>query len=526
TDVLDLRSHRQIFDYGFISENLVSGKKDQLDSLEESDSDIEDRYIFTISEWLEFKYSSTPNFFKRKHLSREIALKQDELIRIKSNLERAKENRYNFIVNSIDAVLRARKVYTSELCNKFVERFDRINIIDSLYYDIACIQSEISLGKFLNIDKKREFIDKKKRFDKQRRQFENTISELRARTDIKRIFVLNEEVNRYIDTVVALESGIIQLKNELQYIMEKSLALSPLEVQKRLMDVLENLKKIGTACSRKMDVRSQFVYTGKQKPVTKKEVQKLLYYVKEYDPEIFNNSRVKYMGIPKFIIIPANGGALYDWKTNCVFIPAISDIPLEEYFIVSMAEFRLDADRENLLITGYKGAAGYSDSEPAAKIKKDFLKDYTDYMCSETKGIHKMKKNILQWFIGEIAPKNDNVKMSLKYDPCLMSLEESESINTLLVQKCEQGTATAEENYGLGILYFCKGKFEKAAEVFAKAAEMDPDYADAYYNLGIANMKASRKEESIKGFSTFVSICPPGLWFDFSQEHLKRLKAS
>ena len=42
----------------------------------------------------------------------------------------------------------------------------------------------------------------------------------------------------------------------------------------------------------------------------------------------------------------------------------------------------------------------------------------------------------------------------------------------------------AKLQYNKGIDYYQLGQFEEAASCFKKATELDPNYIDAYYNLG------------------------------------------
>ena len=53
-----------------------------------------------------------------------------------------------------------------------------------------------------------------------------------------------------------------------------------------------------------------------------------------------------------------------------------------------------------------------------------------------------------------------------------------------------------------------QGKLEEAIEAYNKALSIKPDYADAYYNLGIALQDQSKLEEAIEAYKKALSIKP------------------
>ena len=78
--------------------------------------------------------------------------------------------------------------------------------------------------------------------------------------------------------------------------------------------------------------------------------------------------------------------------------------------------------------------------------------------------------------------------------------------------------AVSAENYNnLGIQEYEKGNYEKAIEYFSKAIELKPDYAEAYYNRGLAYLKTGSKytaegrknlNNAIADFSKAIELKP------------------
>lgn len=63
-------------------------------------------------------------------------------------------------------------------------------------------------------------------------------------------------------------------------------------------------------------------------------------------------------------------------------------------------------------------------------------------------------------------------------------------------------------NFQLGLAYVHTSNFTKAAEVFAKATQIDPRFAYAYYYAGHASYKAKRVDQMAKYWATFLKLAP------------------
>lgn len=65
-----------------------------------------------------------------------------------------------------------------------------------------------------------------------------------------------------------------------------------------------------------------------------------------------------------------------------------------------------------------------------------------------------------------------------------------------------------DARYNLGSAYYGKGDYERAADSFKKAVEINPQYAMAYHNLGQSYDKMNRLDEAVEAYGKAISIEP------------------
>ncbi|CAN5812748.1 hypothetical protein BH18ACI4_BH18ACI4_24090 [soil metagenome] len=69
-----------------------------------------------------------------------------------------------------------------------------------------------------------------------------------------------------------------------------------------------------------------------------------------------------------------------------------------------------------------------------------------------------------------------------------------------------QASAEAKRLYKLGVKYGRGGLFRQASELFQKAVELNPTYADAHYGLGLALFDQGRWQEAIQSFEQALKL--------------------
>ncbi len=78
--------------------------------------------------------------------------------------------------------------------------------------------------------------------------------------------------------------------------------------------------------------------------------------------------------------------------------------------------------------------------------------------------------------------------------------------------------------YNIGRIYYASDKIDLAVVEYRKAIELYPDYLQAHYSMGQANMKQGNRKEAIKQFKEVVRIAPDSEMAHLSREHLDLLK--
>ena len=78
----------------------------------------------------------------------------------------------------------------------------------------------------------------------------------------------------------------------------------------------------------------------------------------------------------------------------------------------------------------------------------------------------------------------------------------------------------------LGRVYFAEGKTDLAIEQYKKSIELQKDYANAYYHLGLACMQRRDKFDAVTAFKEVLRIAPDSEIGQLSREHLDMLDVS
>jgi tetratricopeptide (TPR) repeat protein len=120
---------------------------------------------------------------------------------------------------------------------------------------------------------------------------------------------------------------------------------------------------------------------------------------------------------------------------------------------------------------------------------------------------------------GKITQKIDN-RIKIDVGGMLMGyyLDEIETINGKRVEVYNPDVNAQEEKRDnkfasqeasdQGVAYLDRQRYDEAIAEFNKAIEIDPSFADAYYNRGIANSKKGNLDQAISDYTKAIQINP------------------
>jgi tetratricopeptide (TPR) repeat protein len=76
------------------------------------------------------------------------------------------------------------------------------------------------------------------------------------------------------------------------------------------------------------------------------------------------------------------------------------------------------------------------------------------------------------------------------------------------IQEEKKDKFASQEASDQGVAYLDRQRYDEAIAEFNKAIEIDPDFADAYYNRGIANSKKGNLNQAISDYTKAIQINP------------------
>ncbi len=84
----------------------------------------------------------------------------------------------------------------------------------------------------------------------------------------------------------------------------------------------------------------------------------------------------------------------------------------------------------------------------------------------------------------------------------------------------------ADTHYNLGVMFVNQKDFARAAQEFQQVVELEPDDADAYYNLGLIYAEhLPDRERAIKFFQRYLSVDPAGRDATYAKQYIATWRA-
>jgi len=94
----------------------------------------------------------------------------------------------------------------------------------------------------------------------------------------------------------------------------------------------------------------------------------------------------------------------------------------------------------------------------------------------------------------------------------------------LYVLGCQAQSMQWETHYKNGTTLVIDGEYEEAIVELSKAIELDPEYADAYYNRGLAYNRSGEVAKAISDYEKCIELSDDPEVAKLVQELLDKLK--
>jgi rhomboid protease GluP len=100
--------------------------------------------------------------------------------------------------------------------------------------------------------------------------------------------------------------------------------------------------------------------------------------------------------------------------------------------------------------------------------------------------------------LSALAPRNENILYALGFTE--LELKRPQQAREAFTQLLKLNPNNAEGHFGLGAVFSFEGKHAEALGEYQRTAQLDPDYQDVFYNIGLAQSKLNRFDDAIASF--------------------------
>jgi tetratricopeptide (TPR) repeat protein len=468
--------------------------------------------IFLVTDWIMESYQKTISGDRIESLERELKVAEQQHSRHEQEIRNQQQLRRELL-------LRER--------GGQAEMIELLEQADSMSRYILKIKRRTAKGAFLSVDEKRKNCRIQMDYEKlnaRTGRIGGSVSSPEVKSALKQC---TEQIEEHTLGALDNEELVARIKEDLSNIQAQQHALSSMEIEAALRKEFDYIRDMVKLAAKRLRLESSCFMKPGETAAGVADVNECIGRILEFDPEIVHNQRVVLFGLPGILLVPGNGRALYEWKSNRIIVPLFTpDGNLMASIATSMIEYRLDTDEEKKLLTTYNELPRHKGVKSVIRLKNDLIKEYLIWMTSEYNGYKVLPKEERRWFEQEIAPAKNDISVPLECRPYMMHTEEFN-------RKCREtdtvlagGTATIppETLWIASVLLFQQGKFKESMECLEALVQKQPDNKMAWYNLGHVCMKLMRKQEALRYFTEFCKRNPQSWWASVAMEHVRRLQ--
>ncbi len=389
-----------VLNFGLIDENLLPEPDKILTMIEDDKKYVEspDFKIYYLDEYLRKVYKDAFGFTKLEDLNKQLQELEKNYSALKGELEELIKGKDNITINFPEG----------EKVREISHR------IDELKKPSLIIDRDMAAGKSFTGDERTRVLGIKNEIDKMKKALDTYMANFRGKVpeEYLRTFRLAfEKQDEIVRRIIKAEEDIEKKKGEIKICQEEIKSVTQKQKENKFKDELIRLKRMMQLCAKRGKVEFSSVLVGVRDIATKVKLFETLKKFETIDPLIYENSRVRKQGKPEFILIPGSGYAIYDWERNMIIYPVAVSKNLEEQLANAYVEYRWDVDEERLLRDSYGDLKPYKGLS-FMKLKDALVKDYIIFATKESKGWKVLDKEVREWFLWKIAPKQKSQQVN------------------------------------------------------------------------------------------------------------------
>lgn len=281
--------------------------------------------------------------------------------------------------------------------------------LDGLVKATAVLDRKMKAGASISNEERAKIVQTRNAKQQLKNQINKFLTTIKGR-------VSDDQIKQFTDLGEELENKVIQELNDKAELAKKQQGVKDHELEMKGISIKQKetayknevirIKKYALLMAKKVKVDPMAVLVNVREIANKTSVSKILelFLSEKVDPEIFDESlpRIKKDGIPRIMLIPGSGVAVYDWEKHVFMIPMQYPKSLEESLANAFVEFHWDMDEDKSLRESYGDLKIYKKLS-YTKLKQQLGKDYVIWATQESKGWKKLDKEVRAWFQVKIA---------------------------------------------------------------------------------------------------------------------------
>jgi tetratricopeptide (TPR) repeat protein len=516
-----IQNERPFIDGGITAELLGDAYQPLTDKFNSESISYKHLKICPVSAWLQEMIRVVLQGDRKELLEQDIKREQSDLLKLQKEVSTLQGTRKTALLQELTA---DPACHTDQ---NLYHQIDKMVETDRLSLRLLKIKKAVARGSYLSPEERRTHAQRESQIKKDTWQYEALVNRIRNLNGRKIFHDLNAKLEKLFTELIDKECEIEKHRQSIQTIETKQNSISAAEMEDRFSREWEYLRDLIKLAAKRVHSEN-LPLIGKPEPFfTPAQAAACFDRILEFDPRVFHNEHAGSYGVPSVLLVPGTGNALFDWKNNQFIIPLMPPAGNFQASIASaVVEYRFDVDGDKTILNSFWKVDENKELKSLFQIKNKFVKDYTTWIVSESKGYKVLGKEVRKWFEHEIAPNRTEIYTP----PDLMSFALSPQQYTVLQKELqarlekEGENAPADVFWTASIIAYQQGKFAESHDLLITLLKKNPGHVFGYYNLGFSGIKTGRKPEAIRGFGEFIKRNPQSWWASVANDYLRKLQ--